>query len=316
VIAVSRASAGSRRVLTLIRGRSPWGSVVVLMMLSAVLLFFDFGARVFTTNDETRFPMMARDVLARGHWLLPEINGVPMLNKPPLHAWLIAITAWPTGAVTQRTAVLPSLLAALGVVAGTYGIGRRLFGESVGFSAGLIVLTTAGVFSLARSPLPDMTLSLALLAALGAFVTFEFDGHRGALVALYAVVGVAFWIKGPAGLLPLAVALWYEIATYGRSGAARLGSWIGLPVLALLVAPWWALAIHSGQSGFVNDVLVNDYLRTYFLEGGWDFIRVSEPFQLAFTNLLPWSIVLPLALWWMARDVSPAWRGGRRLALV
>jgi hypothetical protein len=30
--------------------------VVVLMALSAALLFFDFGARVLSTNDETRFP--------------------------------------------------------------------------------------------------------------------------------------------------------------------------------------------------------------------------------------------------------------------
>jgi 4-amino-4-deoxy-L-arabinose transferase-like glycosyltransferase len=83
------------------------------MTCSAALLFFDFGARVFVTNDEARFPMMARDMLTRGHWLLPCIGGVPMLNKPPLHAWLIALAAWPTGAVTQRTAALPSLLAAL-----------------------------------------------------------------------------------------------------------------------------------------------------------------------------------------------------------
>jgi 4-amino-4-deoxy-L-arabinose transferase-like glycosyltransferase len=45
------------------------------MVLSVVLLFFDFGARVLVTNDETRFPVMARDILAHGHWLRPEING-------------------------------------------------------------------------------------------------------------------------------------------------------------------------------------------------------------------------------------------------
>src|ERR1700674_1652013 len=147
---------------------------VVLMPLSATRLFFHFGAHVLATNDETRFPMMARDILARGHWLLPEINGAPMLNKPPLHAWLIALAAWPTGAVTQRTAVLPSLLAGLALVAGTYWIGRRVFDVEVGFTAGLVAVTTAGVFSLARSPVPDMTVSVAMVAAMGAFVAAEF----------------------------------------------------------------------------------------------------------------------------------------------
>src|ERR1700730_19293245 len=98
---------------------------VALMALSAALLFFDSGAHVLSTNDETRFPLMARDILARGHWLLPEINGAPMLNKPPLHAWLIALAAWPTGSVTQRTAALPPPPAGLAPLAGTHSGGRR-----------------------------------------------------------------------------------------------------------------------------------------------------------------------------------------------
>ena len=77
--------------------------LAALLAVSAVLLFFDFGARLYTTNDEARFPMMARDIVRNGHWLLPEINGVPMLNKPPLHAWLIAIAAWPSWVGHRRS---------------------------------------------------------------------------------------------------------------------------------------------------------------------------------------------------------------------
>src|SRR5262249_4765966 len=189
-------SAGSDRRSSLCR-------VAVLLAVSAVLLFFDFGTRVFTTNDETRFPLMARDIVRHGHWLLPEIDGVPMLNKPPLHAWLIAIAAWPTGLVSQRIAQVPSLLAALGLVAATYWIGARLFDRSVGLGAGLITVTTAGVFSLARSPVPDMVLSLALALAIAAFVMAEFEHRPHALVAFYVLVGIAFWVKGPAGFLAL-----------------------------------------------------------------------------------------------------------------
>src|SRR5262249_62199641 len=109
-----------------------------LLAVSAVLVLFDFGARVFTANDETRFALMARDIVRHGHWLLPQIDGLPMLNKPPLHAWLIAIAAWPTGLVSPRIAQLPSLLAALGLVAATYWIGVRLFDRAVGLGRGLI----------------------------------------------------------------------------------------------------------------------------------------------------------------------------------
>jgi 4-amino-4-deoxy-L-arabinose transferase-like glycosyltransferase len=309
-------SAGPERGRAFVGRADRRAGVVVLMAFSAALLFFDFGAHVLATNDETRFPMMARDILARGHWLLPEINGTPMLNKPPLHAWLIALAAWPTGAVTQRTAALPSLLAALGLVAGTYWIGRRAFDADVGFTAGLIAVTTAGVFSLARSPVPDMTLSLAMVAAMGAFVAAEFEGRRGALTVFYLLVGIAFWIKGPVGILPLAIALAYEVATYGWSGPLRLASRAGLPVLALLVVTWSGLALGVGRAAMVDEVVMNDYVRAYFMAGPSGGRDLVEPLKHASTILLPWSLLLPVALGWALRGVEPTGRRGTRLALV
>ena len=65
---------------------------------------------MFTTNDEARFPLLARDILTHGHWILPRLNDVPHLDKPPLLAWLIALASWPGAAVTQASAALPSLV--------------------------------------------------------------------------------------------------------------------------------------------------------------------------------------------------------------
>ena len=285
------------------------------MALSAALLFFDFGAHVLSTNDETRFPLMARDILARGHWLLPEVNGAPMLNKPPLHAWLIALAAWPTGAVTQRTAALPSLLAGLALVAGTYWVGRRAFDARVGFTAGLIAVTTAGVFSLARSPVPDMTLSCAMVAAMAAFVAAEFEKRPGALIAFYGLVGVAFWIKGPVGLLPLVIAALYEMATYGWAGPLRLASPAGLALLGLAVVAWSGLALGVGRGTMVTEVVVNDY-GAYFMAGSSVRRGLFEPLGHALTILLPWSLLLPIALARALRGVEPERQPGTRLAIV
>ena len=285
---------------------------VILMALSAALLFFDCGAHVLSTNDEARFPLMARDILARGHWLLPAIDGAPMLNKPPLHAWLIALAAWPTGAVTQRTAALPSLLAALALVAGTCWIGRRVFDAQVGFIAGLIAVTTAGVFSLARSPVPDMTLSWAMVAAMAAFVAAEIEGRPGALIAFYLLVGAAFWSKGPVGLLPLVVAALHEMATHGWAGPRRLLSRAGLALLGLAVVAWSGLALAAGRRAMVTDVVVNDY-GAYFMGGSSARHGPFEPLGHALTILLPWSLLLPIALARMLRGVEPERQPGTRL---
>src|SRR5262245_65265840 len=91
--------------------------LLLVVLTSVLLLSFDFGARMLTTNDEARFPLLARDILEHGQWIMPRLNGTPHVDKPPLHAWLIALASRPGGSVTLATAVVPSLLAMLAVVA-------------------------------------------------------------------------------------------------------------------------------------------------------------------------------------------------------
>src|SRR5262249_43089331 len=119
----------------------------LVCILGAAVLSYNFGSRLLISNDDTRFPLLARDALANGHWLVPAMpDGRPHIVKPPLAAWLIALASWPGGHVSVRTAVLPSLLAAIGVVLLTYWLGRRLFGTSAGAAAGLSVATMVGMY--------------------------------------------------------------------------------------------------------------------------------------------------------------------------
>src|SRR3989454_12095577 len=85
-----------------------WGRFALVAVVGTLVLSFNFGSRLLLTNDDTRFPVMARDVLAHGHWLLPALpDGQPHLAKPPLVVWLMTLASWPTGSVSVRTAVLP-----------------------------------------------------------------------------------------------------------------------------------------------------------------------------------------------------------------
>jgi 4-amino-4-deoxy-L-arabinose transferase-like glycosyltransferase len=291
--------------------------VAGLLAVSAALLMLNLGTRVFATNDEARFPMLARDILAEGHWLLPRLDGVPHLNKPPLHAWLIALASWPMGAVTQWTASVPSVFAALVVVLATYWMARRLFGAETALVAGLTVLTTLGVFSFGRESMPDMTFSAATTTAMAAFIAFEVDGRRGALVLFYGLVGMAFWTKGPAGLLPVAVAAAYCAITYGSAGLWRIVSAPAVSVLALSIFLWAALVVGAPNAGpFVNDVVIADLLQWYVPTGHWHWRRLAEPFLQALTILLPWSVLLPGALWAAARPSGSASARGTRVSLV
>jgi len=62
-----------------------WGRLALVAAADAVVLSFNFGSRLLLTNDDTRFPVMARDVLVNRHWLVPALpDGTPHLMKPPL----------------------------------------------------------------------------------------------------------------------------------------------------------------------------------------------------------------------------------------
>lgn len=257
------------------------------------LVATDLGARILATNDEARFAVLAQDILVRGDWLHPRLNGSPYFNKPPLQAWLIAAASWPSGHVTQVTAVLPSALAAIAATLAVWALGRRLFGTDAGRAAALAFMTMQGVFLHARLPLPDMLMTALITASLGMY-SLALRGTDRHWVAFYGLVGVAFWAKGPAGLLPLAVAIVDGRLRFKRDWWRRIGLPCGLVVVLVVVAPWW-IAGFSADRAALSHAIVSDQLRWY-APAAPSLASLMAPFQNVASVAFPWVLVLPLVV--------------------
>jgi 4-amino-4-deoxy-L-arabinose transferase-like glycosyltransferase len=290
------------------RARGVSWHFVLVAVLGAAVLSFNFGSRLLITNDDTRFPVMARDVLENGHWLVPALpDGTPHLAKPPLVVWLIALASWPAGSVSVRTAVLPSLLAAIGVVLLAYWLGRRLFDPDAGVVAGLATATSFGVYTMAQSSMPDMVQLVAGTGAIAIYVASGFGAGRAWLVPFYAVLGAGSLAMGAAGFIPLAIVLVDTVVAHGLAGLKRLVSIPGWVVLAALAVPWWVVAAASGGHGrFVNGVVFNDQLLWYFARDVRSWRSVLEPLIFGVTVVLPWGLLLPLAVRRAFRESDPA----------
>src|SRR5262249_22860086 len=154
------------------------------------------------------------------------------------------------------------------------------------------------------------------VAGRAGFAAAEPDGRGDAGVGFYVLVGPACWVKGPAGLLPLAVALVFESATFGWRGVTRMRAGVGAAILLILIVPWWALAANSGRGQFVQDVVRADMVQGYNPLRALTWHRLVAPLNCAVTLLFRWSVVLPSAVGWTARRWKTTAAAGERLSLV
>lgn len=265
--------------------------IVALAGVATTLAAIDLGVRVFANNDEARFPVLAQEVLGHGAWLFPELNGNVYLNKPLLLAWLIAAVSWPAQHVTQLTAVLPSALAGIATVVFVYCLGRQLFGDLAGWYAALIAATTQGLFLHERLAMPDMLLVALQTASVWMLARMRTSPGGVAWTGFYGVVAAAFWVKGLPALLPLAVAAAYAGFARRRLGLRWLRLGTGLPLLVVLIVPWWILGLARDSQG-VHRALVIDQL-LWYLPRRPDILAMTAPLRHLFGILFPWVVLVP-----------------------
>src|SRR3954469_6405971 len=114
-----------------------FGPEAALAVLAGVVFLCFLGAIDLWGKREQRASAEAIDTIDHDRWLVAWIQGRPRLEKPPLPRWTIATLMRLTGRRDEWMVRLPSALAALGMVALVYLLGRRLGDRSVGLASGL-----------------------------------------------------------------------------------------------------------------------------------------------------------------------------------
>lgn len=263
-------------------------------------MFPPVGHHLVIKSDEARFTLLARDMLRRGAWIAPEVEGQPYRNKPLLFPWIIAGLSVLGGAVTERTAQLPAAAAAVVAAVFTLCLGARLFDRRAGLWAGLILATSASPFGHSQQILPDMLVLAFAAMSLYAFWVAMSTASPSALVGFYAALGFCVFAKGPVGLLPLLIAGVWLLTEGGARGLRRLWSPAGIGVFVAVTLTWLAPFIQGGSRSFGEHVLWEDWLVNY--------LSLPKPHRIlgfvgdALVGFLPWSVVLPLALSYAVRE--------------
>jgi 4-amino-4-deoxy-L-arabinose transferase-like glycosyltransferase len=222
-------------------------------------------------RDEARFAQATRQMLETGDFVRIRFQDEPR-NKKPIGIYWLQAAAVAAFSSPESTAIwpyrLPSALAATGAVLLTFGVGRRLWGSrSVGFIAAVLTASALGIVVEAHLAKTDAALLAAVVAAQGTLGLVYVATRSGSPVA--CTLSLLFWLaeaaaillKGPFGpLLALLTAAALSIADRDIHWLKGLRPLAGLPLAAMLVAPWF-LAVEGATHGrFISDSLTQDLL--------------------------------------------------------
>jgi 4-amino-4-deoxy-L-arabinose transferase-like glycosyltransferase len=259
--------------------------------------------------DEGRYAEIPREMVSGGDWVVPHLNGLVYLEKPPLQYWLTAATFRLLGQ-SEFTARLWTGLAGFASLGMVFGVAARLWGFRAGLRA--LGLTAASLLftALGHQLTLDMLLSTWLLAALACFLMAEAGTAAGGsaarharrwMLVCWAAMALAVLTKGLIGaLVPACVLLLYMIWQRDLRLLRRLHVAWGMPIFLSIAAPWFVLAARANPA-FLQFFFVREHFQRFLTsienrsEPWWFFLPVL------IIGILPW---LPQAL----RALMLPWR--------
>lgn len=286
---------------------------IIAALFAFVVFFIGLGSRHLAGGDEPRVAGIAAEVYINGDWIEPKLNNLPFLEKPPLYFWADALSMQVFGR-NAFAAKLPSAAAAFLGVLSLFALARGLGMSGFGALLSLVLLSTSVQFwNYGRKCMIDIFLAVFIAFAMWAF--WELCQSKKTkntsfwFIFFILMLGGAIFSKGLIGIAIPCSALFFYLAVddFYIEKKFNLRRWIYLFVGAALcfipISLWiWALYEKSGYDAVHTVVWTNNFGR---FTGSHD--QHVEPFYYYFPKLLeqflPWTILLPFALWFNIRKV-------------
>ena len=283
---------------------SPTRQALILFLLTlAILTPGIWEATALTGKDEfflgLRTPM---EMIEGGHWLVPFLDGVPRIRKPPLLYWL-GRTSYELFGVSLFSARIVTVLFSALLVVSAGGIARHLTKDAkTGLITGCILLGCLGIATEGRRFMLDVPVTALSTAALWAFL-YWLDLRRFYLFTVATVLLAAgFMTKGPivalvfgGGCLALVASRQLNLSSL-RPQLPSIG--FHLLLWIALAMPWFFIV--RSQFPEAASLVLADELESR------EFFKLSPRIFLGLLNVaLPWVFVFALAVWQKRHESGP-----------
>ena len=262
------------------------------MCLTGLLFFYNLGGIALWDPDEPRQAIMAREMMERGDYIHPYLNGKPYLEKPPFYPWMIMAVSKVTGTLDEFSSRVPAAASAAALVLVTFFLGSMLLDSTAGLIGAAILATNYQFLSNARESVMDMT--FAFFIGLTVYLVFLAlrKGHKWLFALAFLPSVLAILTKGPAGLvIPTGVIFIFMIKE--KEVKRFIGPMVLGCILSVAAASIWFLM--AGPE-YIKEFILHQNVTRY--TNAFDHIEsLGYYFHKLFVNFLPWSIFLPFAVY-------------------
>jgi 4-amino-4-deoxy-L-arabinose transferase-like glycosyltransferase len=255
-------------------------------------IYFPRLAAVPVCGEESRWATAAREMIARGDWIVPRQQGTVFPERPPLGSWAMAALGLARGDVDLLAIRVPSVLATLAMTTLIFAYARSWISRVGSFAAAAFYATCGQVLALGRVGESE---ALFTLFAGGALLVWHGGYLRGwtpaaAWSLAYSLAALGALVKGLQSPVYLAASsIAYLALRRDWRWLFSAGHLAGVACFALIVGAWMVpFAISEAESlGDIWTLLARDRFALAGLAGH----VASYPFE-TFACLLPWSGLL------------------------
>ena len=218
--------------------------ILILVALSGFLFSYRLGVRGLAEPDEGRYAEIAREMVETGDWVVPRLNYIVHMHKPPMAYWLIASSFTAFG-VNELAARLPSALAGIVTVIATFYIGMKVAGRRAGFLAGIALITMPQFLGSARLAFPDMFLTCFATVAYAFFIKGYYAERKAVPYLLFwAFAGLGMLTKGPVVLvIVVAPVIIYVLVSREWRLLLQMRPLDGIALFLIISLPWYLFVV-------------------------------------------------------------------------
>ena len=218
--------------------------IFLLCAIAGFLFFYRLGIRGLAEPDEGRYAEVAREMLESGDWLIPRMNYIVHMEKPPMAYWLIA-GSFSIFGVNEFAARFPSAIAAIISVIAVFITAKRLACATAGFLAGIVLITTPQFAVSSGLVFPDMFLTCFITLGFAFLIKGAVKGGKQWNFLMFCLfAGLGMLTKGPVTLVIMLVPVVLYLLIFREWRLVR-PVWliIGIAVFLAVAIPWYLYVV-------------------------------------------------------------------------